>query len=117
MSNFLKAIAIFATISILAGCNVTANKLTVTTKTADITLMKQPAPRELDLADPHFIVITEKNFESVKAKFMDSNGKFLVYAVMPSDYKILIKNQAELKRYISQQKSIIIYYEKVAGAK
>lgn len=108
--------AAIAILSLFISSCTTTQKLNVSTSPVEITISKQPAPRKLNLEDPHFIVITEANFESVKAKFSDG-GKFIVYAVTPSDYKKLIRNQSELKRLISQQKSIIIYYEKITNAK
>ncbi len=113
MKNIFGIIAVLSLC--ISGCT-TTQKLDISTTPVEITVSKQPAPRKLNLEDPHFIVITEKNFDEVKAKFADG-GKFVVYAVLPTDYKKLIRNQSELKRYISQQKSIIIYYEKISKAK
>ena len=37
---------------------------------------------------------------------------FLFYVISVRDYETLSLNMAEIKRYIEQQKQIIIYYEK-----
>lgn len=108
-------IAVLALVN-LASCT-TTQKVTVSTSQVEVEIRKQPAPRDLDLSDPKWIVITENNYEAQKAKILSQKGKFIVYALVPDDYKGLVRNQIELKRYISQQKSIIVYYEKVSNAR
>ncbi len=71
---------------------------------------KQDAPRALNIASPKFIVITLANFAKYQEELV--TGKLrVVYGVKEDDYKQLLKNQAEYKRYIEQQKAIIAYYE------
>ena len=59
-------------------------------------------------------VVTEENFEKFKKRFVKENGEFLFYVISVRDYESLALNMAEIKRYIEQQKQIIIYYEEVA---
>ena len=57
-------------------------------------------------------VVTEENFKEFKEKFQKENGDPLVaYVLSVRDYETLALNMAEIKRYIEQQKEIIIYYE------
>ena len=57
-------------------------------------------------------VVTEENFKEFKEKFQKENGDPLVaYVLSVKDYETLALNMAEIKRYIEQQKEIIIYYE------
>ena len=57
-------------------------------------------------------VVTEENFKEFKEKFQKENGDPLVaYVISVKDYETLALNMAEIKRYIEQQKSIIVYYE------
>ena len=57
-------------------------------------------------------VVTEENFKEFKEKFEKENGDPLVaYVLSVRDYETLALNMAEIKRYIEQQKEIIIYYE------
>ena len=65
----------------------------------------------------HFYVVTEQNFEDFKQRFVEENGDFLFYALSVRDYETLALNMAEIKRYILQQKQIIIYYEKAVAPK
>ena len=57
-------------------------------------------------------VVTEDNFAEFKEKFQKENGDPLVaYVLSVRDYETLAINMAEIKRYLQQQKEIIIYYE------
>ena len=57
-------------------------------------------------------VVTEENFKEFKEKFQKENGDPLVaYVLSVKDYETLALNMAGIKRYIEQQKEIIIYYE------
>ena len=57
-------------------------------------------------------VVTEENFKQFKEEFQKENGDPLVaYVISVKDYEALALNMADIKRYIEQQKSIIIYYE------
>ena len=65
--------------------------------------------------DIYFYVVTEQNFEEFKAKFVKENGDLVGYVLSVRDYETLALNMAEIKRYILQQKQIIIYYEKAVA--
>ena len=57
-------------------------------------------------------VVTEENFKEFKENFQKENGDPLVaYVLSVRDYETLALNMAEIKRYIQQQKEIIIYYK------
>jgi len=96
---------------ILNSCS-TTKKLEVTTISQALKIEKKPRPRALVLSDPRFYVVTEKNFETFKADFMKTHSTFTLFVLDENGYKKLVTNQNELKRYIAQQNSIIVYYEK-----
>ena len=63
-------------------------------------------------------MVTEENFVEFKKKFQKENGDPLVaYVISVKDYETLAIDMAEIKRYIDQQKQIIIYYEKALSPK
>lgn len=72
----------------------------------------QPQPKPVDMIDVKFYVVTEENFAEFKEKFMKTNNDYVFYAISVHDYENLAFNMAELYRYITQQKEIMIYYEK-----
>ena len=77
----------------------------------------QPQPKPIDMIDVKFYVVTEENYEEFKEKFMKTNNDYVFYAVSVHDYENLAFNMAELYRYITQQKEIMIYYEKAVEVK
>jgi len=83
----------------------------------DRVIPTQNRPRELDLNDITWFVVTDQNFNDFKKRYTKQNGTFLFYAMSVRDYETLALNMAEIKRYIEQQKQIIIYYEKAVAPK
>ena len=75
----------------------------------------QNRPRPVALNNLHFYVVTEDTFAAFKQRFVKQNGDFLFYAISVRDYETLALNMAEIKRFIQQQKQIIIYYEKAVA--
>ena len=59
-----------------------------------------------------YVVSPSENFEEFKKEFEAKNGGDSYVAISIKDYENLSKNFAELRRYIEQQKAIILYYEK-----
>ena len=58
-----------------------------------------------------YVVSPSENFEEFKKEFEAKNGADSYIAISVKDYENLAKNFAELRRYIEQQKQIILYYE------
>jgi len=67
--------------------------------------------------DIYFYVVTEQNFKEFKKRFTKENGDLVGYVLSVRDYETLALNMAELKRYLIQQKEIIVYYEKAVAPK
>jgi len=65
----------------------------------------------VNLNDVKIYVVTEDNYEEFLAEFQAKNGKTAWIALGVKDYENLSLNFAELRRYIEQQKEIIVYYE------
>ena len=71
----------------------------------------------MKMNDIHFYVVTEQNFEDFRKRFTKENGDLVGYVLSVRDYETLALNMAELKRYVLQQKEIIVYYEKAVTPK
>ena len=56
-------------------------------------------------------MVTEGNLGDFQKRFAKENGDLVFYALSVRDYESLALNMADLKRYIQQQKEIIVYYE------
>ena len=105
---------------LLSSCS-TWDKLTkieVQTVEVERNIPLQNRPRQLQLSDIYWYVVTEENFVEFKKRFLKENGDPLVaYVISVKDYETLAIDMAEIKRYIDQQKQIIIYYEKALSPK
>jgi len=84
--------------------------VTVTEK-VPLRIYQPPLPQEIDLLNVNFFVITEENYDEKKKeieKILD--GNFVVFALTPDGYEKMAENFQEVRRYVRQQKELIIYY-------
>ena len=102
-----------------SGCSSFKKILPLEIRTVEVErkIPTQNRPRPVSLNNLHFYVVTEDTFAAFKQRFVKQNGDFLFYAISVRDYETLALNMAEIKRFIQQQKQIIIYYEKAVAPK
>ena len=97
----------------LSSCSWKPEKeVVVQTKIVKPVIEIKERPKGVKMLPVKFYVVTEKNYEEFKKKFKKENGEFVFYAMSDPSYENLALDMAELRRYIEQQKEIIIYYEK-----
>ena len=111
---------LMATLLLSSGCSYFKNPLKqIEIKTVEVerVIPTQNRPRAVSLNDIYFYVVTEQNFEEFKNRFVKENGDLVGYVLSVRDYEALALNMADIKRYIQQQKEIIIYYEKAVEPK
>ena len=71
-----------------------------------------PMPKPVQMNDIKIYVVSpNENLEEFKKEFEAKNGADAYIALSIKDYENLSNNFAELRRYIEQQKAIIVYYE------
>ena len=104
---------------VATGCSSFRKVLPLEVKTVEVErkIPAQARPKSVSLNDIYFYVVTDRNFADFKKTFEKENGDLVFYAVSVRDYETLALNMAELKRYIQQQKELIIYYEKAIKPK
>ena len=106
---------------LLSSCSSWNPLKTVEVKTVQVErqIPTQNRPPQIQLnTNMKWWVVTEENFKEFKAAFQKENGDPLVaYVLSVKDYETLALNMAEIKRYIEQQKSIIVYYEQAIKPK
>ena len=68
-------------------------------------------PKQVQLNDIKIYVVSAENYEEFRKNFEAKNGADAYIAISVKDYENLSLNFAELRRYIEQQKEIIVYYE------
>ena len=73
---------------------------------------KAAPPKPLQLTDTRVFVVTEDNFEQFVEEFTREYGELAFVALSMKDYENLALNVAVIKRYLNQQREIILYYEK-----
>jgi len=58
-----------------------------------------------------FYAVTPENMEEFLVRFEEESGTTVFFAMSVPDYENMSLNVAELRRYINQQKALIVYYE------
>ena len=113
LKNYLKVSSLLLLSLALSSCSSWPQLKQIEVKTVEIerNVPIQNRPRQLDLSSIKWYVVTEENFEEFKKRITAENGGFLFYAISIRDYETLTLNMADIKRYIEQQKNIIVYYE------
>ena len=118
MKNSL-ALILLPLLLLSSGCSTwnPLKKIEIKTVEVERVIPTQNRPRPVNMNDIHFYVVTEQNFEEFKKRFVKENGDLVGYVLSVRDYETLALNMAELKRYLIQQKEIIVYYEKAVAPK
>ena len=119
LKDYLKVSSLLLLCLLISSCS-TWDKITkveVQTVEVERVIPTQNRPRALSMNDITWFVVTSENFEEFKKRYTKQNGEFLFYALSVRDYETLAINMADIKRYIEQQKHIIIYYEKAVSPK
>tara|TARA_Y100000034_G_scaffold112743_1_gene147025 strand:- start:396 stop:779 length:384 start_codon:yes stop_codon:yes gene_type:complete len=108
----------FILILILSGCD-SVKRLDIFSKPIETRVIAPSSPKPLLLDDLHFDVVNKDNMkEFLKGLKKEQNTEeFVFYAITPKTYELLALNMQEIKRFILQQKEIIIYYKKATGPK
>ena len=71
----------------------------------------QPRPKPLNLHRVKFYAVTPENMEEFLQRYEEEAGVGVFFALSVPDYENMSLNIAELRRYINQQKALIVYYE------
>lgn len=86
-------------------------KIVTVTNTVKTTVPLVAHPKAVQLNDVKIYVVSKENYDEFVKEFEAKNGGDAYIAISVKDYENLSLNFAELRRYIEQQKQIIIYYE------
>ena len=68
-------------------------------------------PKQVQLNDVKIYVVSKVNYAEFVKVICEEEWRRFVYCLSVKDYENLSLNFAELRRYIEQQKQIIVYYE------
>ena len=112
--NFGKISSLLLAILLLSSCSsfYKEPEIKIVTKLEKTVVPIVPMPKPVQMNDIKIYVVSpEENLEEFKKEFEAKNGGDAYIAISVKDYENLSKNFAELRRYIEQQKAIIVYYE------
>lgn len=114
---------IFSLISlslVLSGCGIFSfmrkpeppePEVQIVTKTIPLRIYQPPLPNEIRLENVKFFVITKDNLDEQISRVESILGDdFVVFALTPQSYENMAYNLQEIRRYVLQQKEIILYY-------
>lgn len=116
MKKLLTVILLSLTIS---GCSIFHQKppepqIKVVTETIKTPVYHPNLPSPLQFENVEWLVINSDNFEEKRAEVERLiGGDFVVFAVVPETYENMAYNFQEVKRYILQQRDIILYYRSI----
>ena len=108
-----------AVLLVVTACSRTPIKEVVTVPTVvetpeieapTINIVRRPDP--VAMKDADIVVVTESNLEDVIKRIKDTQGEFVLYAMTASSFEALALNLEQIKRFIEEQNSVILYYEK-----
>ena len=118
--KLLRASLFLLLLSSLTACSLFSKpeKVVVTqVEYVERTIPLQPRPKPISLYDLDFYAVTEENLDEFLERFEKENGDIVFFAISVPDYENISLNMGELRRFIEQQKSIILYYEENANPK
>ena len=96
----------------LMGCSLIPEpKIVTVTKTVKTEIPIVTRPKQVQLNDVKIYVVSKVNYAEFVEAYKKKNGGDSYIALSVKDYENLSLNFAELRRYIEQQKQIIVYYE------
>ena len=100
------------------GCSLMPEPKVVTvTKVVKTEVPIVARPKQVILNDVKIYVVSKINYEDFIKDYESKNGADSYIAISVKDYENLALNFAELRRYIEQQKQIIVYYEQAVTPK
>ena len=111
--NFGTILSLSLILMLSAGCSLLRPEpqIQVVTNTVKTTVPIVAHPKKVQLNDVKIYVVSKENYEEFVKEFEAKNGADAYIAISVKDYENLSLNFAELRRYIEQQKQIILYYE------
>ena len=125
MKKHLTTLLLSLTLISLVGCSSMGGsreprqipEVKVITEEVQTHIYHPPLPQEVKLEDIRWMVLTKDNIDEqiVEAEKL-LGGEFVVFAMIPTDYENFAWNIQELRRFIRQQKEIILYYREATGA-
>lgn len=97
-----------------SSCSLIPSKqIEIVAKPLERVIAQPIMPREIDLKDPYWYVVSDKNIDEFLARIEKDQDQVVFVAMSIPDYELMAYNMQELKRYINELKEVVVYYRKV----
>ena len=106
-----KLILVSSLLLLTSGCASVEPQVVLKTDYVVKDIPIQPRPKPLNLHRVKWYAVTPENMEEFLERFEEESGINVFFGVSVPDYENMSLNVAELRRYINQQKALIVYYE------
>ena len=82
-------------------------------KPVPIEITQPILPKEIDLKEPYWYVVSEKNLDEFLERVKEEQGTLVFFAMSVPDYELMAYNMQELRRYIRELQTVVVYYREV----
>lgn len=113
----MKSLVVCGALLLLTACGSVTPKVVEKPILVDRPELIVPEIQPAEQFEFDWVVITKDNFNTVMKDFEDKGQTFVVFAVSPNGYQNLSLSIAELRRFITQQQSVIVSYKTYYGKK
>ena len=106
---------------VLSSCGITGLKpepqVVVQTEYIERTIPTQPLPKPVEMPNVEWYVVNSDNLDEFLSRIKADAGDVVFIAMTPKGYENLSLGIAELRRFILEQREIIVYYEQQVAQK
>ena len=109
----LKNMLLISSVAFLLSACGSVEKLKVFSSPVENKIIAPSDPKPLLLDKLHSDVVNKDNLQKFLKELQKEQNteEFVFYAITPKTYELLALNMQEIKRFILQQKDIIIFYK------
>ena len=109
-----KTLLALTVLTMACSCSlIPSKKVEIVTKPIERNIVQPILPRAVDLKDPYWYVVSDKNLEEFLQRVEKEEGSVVFFAMSVPDYELMAYNMQELKRYIKELKEVVVYYRTV----
>lgn len=118
----VKWIVILTALLLLSSCGVVSGlrpepQVVVQTEYIERTIPTQPRPTPVEMPNVEWYVVNSDNLEEFLGRIEADVGEMVFIAITPKGYENLALGIADLRRFILEQREIIVYYEQQVAPK
>jgi hypothetical protein len=112
--KFRNSVLPLTILMMVSSCSLLPTRtIEVSAKPIERQIVQPIMPREIELTNPSWIVVTPDNWEDQLARIEEQEGELVFLAMTVPDYEVMALNMKELQRYITELKDVVVYYRKV----